>query len=148
MESQIPSTREHPHARYKHSLSRRYACDRCRGHKLRCDRDLTSPIDKPCHRCERARAECTITSSLRTAQLHEIHGSKDSSDRPETENAGGISHQTDRVSPRNPHLQFIADTILQPLAKLIRQHRAKHQHSIPKWMVLETRPLVLLVVFQ
>ncbi|KAH8599020.1 hypothetical protein B0O99DRAFT_614784 [Bisporella sp. PMI_857] len=42
--------------------SRRYACDRCRSHKLRCTRDS---ITTPCHRCARSKSECLISSSFR-----------------------------------------------------------------------------------
>lgn len=44
------------------SFSRRYACDRCRGHKLRCNRDLTASLESPCQRCRKAGAICTIGS--------------------------------------------------------------------------------------
>lgn len=45
-------------------LSRRYACDRCRRHKLRCVRDQPT-TDTPCQRCRRAREKCTIGASIR-----------------------------------------------------------------------------------
>jgi hypothetical protein len=52
--------------------SRRYACDRCRGHKLRCNRDATAPGNGPCHRCIKAKAQCTITSSSRPGRSFEL----------------------------------------------------------------------------
>lgn len=48
------------------NFSRRYACDRCRSHKLRCIRDPMS-TDSPCQRCRKAREICTIGSSIRPA---------------------------------------------------------------------------------
>ncbi|KAH8590072.1 hypothetical protein B0O99DRAFT_691918 [Bisporella sp. PMI_857] len=45
------------------NFSRRYACDRCRGQKLRCNRDLMALADTPCLRCRKAKAKCTIASS-------------------------------------------------------------------------------------
>jgi len=47
------------------NFSRRYACDRCRGHKLRCIRDQMS-TDSPCQRCRKAREKCTIGSTIRS----------------------------------------------------------------------------------
>lgn len=47
------------------SLSRRYACDRCRSHKLRCNRDLMTSTNSPCQRCRKARVKCTIGASIR-----------------------------------------------------------------------------------
>ncbi|GAM33415.1 hypothetical protein TCE0_004r00291 [Talaromyces pinophilus] len=44
------------------NLSRRYACDRCRNHKLRCNRDFMSPRG-PCQRCRKARVNCTMGTS-------------------------------------------------------------------------------------
>ena len=46
-------------------FSRRYACDRCRGHKLRCNRDAMSSMTTPCRRCSKATAKCTISSNFR-----------------------------------------------------------------------------------
>ncbi|ETS76488.1 hypothetical protein PFICI_11875 [Pestalotiopsis fici W106-1] len=47
------------------NYSRRYACDRCRGHKLRCVRDhLTT--EGACQRCRKAREKCTIGGSTRS----------------------------------------------------------------------------------
>jgi hypothetical protein len=46
------------------NFSRRYACDRCRDHKLRCIRDHMS-ADNPCQRCRKARQKCSIGSSTR-----------------------------------------------------------------------------------
>lgn len=45
------------------NFSRRYACDRCRGHKLRCVRDQMT-TSSPCQRCRKAREKCTIGSSI------------------------------------------------------------------------------------
>ncbi|KAI1210574.1 uncharacterized protein F4807DRAFT_52631 [Annulohypoxylon truncatum] len=42
--------------------SRRSACDRCKGQKLRCLRD---PGQERCYRCTRANAECLTTPTLR-----------------------------------------------------------------------------------
>ncbi|OJD16099.1 hypothetical protein AJ78_03679 [Emergomyces pasteurianus Ep9510] len=44
--------------------SRRYACDRCRAHKLRCNRDLMASTDSGCLRCRKAKAVCSIGSSV------------------------------------------------------------------------------------
>ncbi|KAL2371750.1 hypothetical protein BDBG_08790 [Blastomyces gilchristii SLH14081] len=45
--------------------SRRYACDRCRAHKLRCNRDLMATTNSPCLRCRKAKADCSIASVVR-----------------------------------------------------------------------------------
>lgn len=55
-------TRQEPSMAFTTSFSRRYACDRCRGHKLRCNRDLTASLESPCQRCRKAGAICTIGS--------------------------------------------------------------------------------------
>ncbi|OKL57286.1 hypothetical protein UA08_07564 [Talaromyces atroroseus] len=41
---------------------RRFACDRCRMQKLRCERDIWRPSLMPCKRCRKARMNCTISS--------------------------------------------------------------------------------------
>jgi hypothetical protein len=41
--------------------TRRLACDRCRGQKLRCER-ITGKTTSPCRRCVKARARCTTHS--------------------------------------------------------------------------------------
>ncbi|PGH06370.1 hypothetical protein GX51_02381 [Blastomyces parvus] len=45
--------------------SRRYACDRCRAHKLRCNRNLMATTDSPCLRCRKAKVDCSIASVVR-----------------------------------------------------------------------------------
>ncbi|KFX98754.1 hypothetical protein V495_06910 [Pseudogymnoascus sp. VKM F-4514 (FW-929)] len=46
--------------------SRRFACDRCRGQKLRCERTQRHADDMvACKRCVRARAECNTSMSVR-----------------------------------------------------------------------------------
>ncbi|KLJ08129.1 hypothetical protein EMPG_16418 [Blastomyces silverae] len=45
--------------------SRRYACDRCRAHKLRCNRDLMATTNSPCLRCRKAKVDCSIASVVR-----------------------------------------------------------------------------------
>ncbi|KAH3986959.1 phomacin cluster regulator phmR [Parastagonospora nodorum] len=67
------------------NFSRRYACDRCRGHKLRCIRDQMT-VDSPCQRCRKAREKCTIGSSTRpvparlnrSSQGHKLPGATSS----------------------------------------------------------------------
>ncbi|KKZ67409.1 hypothetical protein EMCG_06937 [[Emmonsia] crescens] len=54
------------------STSRRYACDRCRAHKLRCNRDLMASTDGPCLRCRKARVECSIGSAIRVGSTAEL----------------------------------------------------------------------------
>lgn len=44
--------------------SRRFACDRCRGQKLRCERKITPNSTNSCNRCVKARVRC-ITSPPR-----------------------------------------------------------------------------------
>lgn len=51
------------------NLSRRYACDRCRNHKLRCNRDFMSPRD-PCLRCRKARVNCTMGATTAAPSVH------------------------------------------------------------------------------
>ncbi|KAI9751185.1 MAG: hypothetical protein M4579_006164 [Chaenotheca gracillima] len=47
--------------------SRRFSCDRCRGHKLRCERTpSTANGGGPCKRCLRAQAKCVISPLSRT----------------------------------------------------------------------------------
>ncbi|KAH8691312.1 hypothetical protein BGW36DRAFT_400618 [Talaromyces proteolyticus] len=45
---------------------RRFACDRCRMQKLRCERDIWRPSLMPCKRCRKARMACTISSMDRS----------------------------------------------------------------------------------
>lgn len=47
----------HPATNYRHS--RRSACDRCRGFKLRCERDHLSGMS--CERCIKAQVRCTTS---------------------------------------------------------------------------------------
>ncbi|OJD14364.1 hypothetical protein AJ78_05269, partial [Emergomyces pasteurianus Ep9510] len=55
--------------------SRRYACDRCRAHKLRCNRDLMASTDSGCLRCSKAKAVCSIGSSVRAGSAVDMgHG--------------------------------------------------------------------------
>ncbi|KAL1969954.1 hypothetical protein VTN77DRAFT_7464 [Rasamsonia byssochlamydoides] len=42
---------------------RRFACDRCRMQKLRCERDIWRPYLMPCKRCRKADMVCMITST-------------------------------------------------------------------------------------
>lgn len=51
------------------NLSRRYACDRCRNHKLRCNRDFMSPRS-PCLRCRKARVNCTMGATTAAPSVH------------------------------------------------------------------------------
>lgn len=41
------------------NLARRYACDRCRRHKLRCNRESSS--ESVCRRCDKAGVVCETT---------------------------------------------------------------------------------------
>lgn len=43
---------------------RRFACDRCRMQKLRCERDVWKPYLMPCKRCRKADVVCMITSTV------------------------------------------------------------------------------------
>jgi hypothetical protein len=52
-------------------LSRRYACDRCRGHKLRCHRDSSAPNNSPCQRCSKAKTSCIVSSTHRRGKTVE-----------------------------------------------------------------------------
>jgi hypothetical protein len=45
--------------------SRRYACDRCRGHKLRCLRDIGGDS---CQRCLKAKVKCNISVGKRVGK--------------------------------------------------------------------------------
>lgn len=45
--------------------SRRYACDRCRGQKLRCERRASGGTNTTCKRCAKARAQCITSPSVR-----------------------------------------------------------------------------------
>lgn len=47
---------------------RRFACDRCRLQKLRCERDIWRPTLMPCKRCRRANIGCTISTSAPTSR--------------------------------------------------------------------------------
>jgi hypothetical protein len=71
MNAQPLHTQTQQSAPFAPTFSRRYACDRCRGHKLRCNRDLMTSTNTPCQRCRKARAKCTIGSSLRVDTARE-----------------------------------------------------------------------------
>lgn len=43
--------------------ARRYACDRCRGQKLRCDRGYGAGTNSPCKRCAKAHVTNCVTST-------------------------------------------------------------------------------------
>ncbi|KAI6093964.1 hypothetical protein F4821DRAFT_252960 [Hypoxylon rubiginosum] len=43
-----------------HQIAKRYACDRCRDQKLRCDRSQAA--DESCERCVRMGAQCTMST--------------------------------------------------------------------------------------
>ncbi|KAI4124668.1 MAG: hypothetical protein LQ347_005649, partial [Umbilicaria vellea] len=47
------------------SVQLRYACDRCRGHKLRCERKDFRPGTDKCERCTKARVNCVTSPPLR-----------------------------------------------------------------------------------
>lgn len=47
---------------------RRFACDRCRLQKLRCERDIWRPTLMPCRRCRKANICCTISTSAPTSR--------------------------------------------------------------------------------
>lgn len=64
MESQAITTSNY-NAAINPVSSRRFACDRCRAHKLRCNRDVLASINKPCPRCIKARVKCSISFSPR-----------------------------------------------------------------------------------
>lgn len=53
---------------FEEPSSRRSACDRCRAHKLRCERDDSARMLQPCRRCTRAHVRCTTGRSLRTGR--------------------------------------------------------------------------------
>jgi len=50
--------------------SRRFACDRCRSFKLRCQRDES--LGEACERCAKARLACTTTFEHTTTQRHSL----------------------------------------------------------------------------
>lgn len=56
----------HPASNYRQS--RRSACDRCRGFKLRCERDQVN--GRSCERCLKAQVVCTTTISHPTQNLN------------------------------------------------------------------------------
>ncbi|KAF3384246.1 Short chain dehydrogenase yanD, partial [Penicillium rolfsii] len=51
--------------------NRRSACDRCRRHKLRCEKGATGS----CHRCEKAHAQCIMGPALRSGRPTQISNS-------------------------------------------------------------------------
>lgn len=51
--------------------NRRSACDRCRRHKLRCEKGGTGR----CHRCEKAHAQCVMGPALRSGRPTQISNS-------------------------------------------------------------------------
>ena len=51
--------------------NRRSACDRCRSHKLRCDRDT---LQTDCRRCLKASAKCLTGTALKSGRPQHLHG--------------------------------------------------------------------------
>ncbi|KAI0446927.1 hypothetical protein F4803DRAFT_501685 [Xylaria telfairii] len=81
------------------NVSRRYACDRCRSHKLRCVRDHMS-INSPCQRCRKARVTCTISSSIHsTASLDRLSRSALETSMPGSSSATSPTRPTNLTRP-------------------------------------------------
>ena len=53
--------------------NRRSACNRCRHHKLRCERDLES---SQCRRCLKANTECVIGAALKSGRPLQLYGAQ------------------------------------------------------------------------
>lgn len=67
---------------------RRFACDRCRMQKLRCERDMWRPTLRPCKRCRKALIPCTI-SSLDAPGRKKSKGEPVTSKRPKKSSSSG-----------------------------------------------------------
>jgi hypothetical protein len=92
---------------------RRFACDRCRKQKLRCERDTWRPSLMPCKRCRKAQMKCTISSAIdrpiprRSKPKIDIEARKKKGDHVFTENSEDIEsrtgwppdHASDMISP-------------------------------------------------
>lgn len=74
--------------------NRRSACDRCRGHKLRCLREGNDP--QRCDRCVRANAKCLTTPSLRMGRPPRITTSHDDAGGRKRRRAQSIHQSHDR----------------------------------------------------
>jgi len=73
---------------------KRTACDRCRNQKLACTYD-EGAIGDPCHRCQRAGAECHHSPSLKM-------GRRPARERERHKSSGAVAVQTPQ-NPQNPH---------------------------------------------
>ena len=56
--------------------NRRSACDRCRRHKLRCERDVTEAVQLDCRRCFKANAKCVTSAALKSGRPSHLHGAQ------------------------------------------------------------------------
>ncbi|KAK5996030.1 Phomacin cluster regulator phmR [Cladobotryum mycophilum] len=114
------------------NLTRRYACDRCRIHKLRCNRDLMTTTNAPCQRCRKARAKCTIGSSVRLGgaaaeRLQNQNATHEEDMQAPPLTTGPISRDNVRTlmqseHARNPHGSIIA---------IESPHQLSHQSHAP-----------------
>lgn len=104
--------------------TRRLACDRCRGQKLRCER-ITGKTTSPCRRCVKARARCTTHSHRRgrrpviahpTNERNKIHRETRSHSFPEVWNfdfpsVNPVSGEQIMLRPSSPHSPLLDNSL-------------------------------------
>ncbi|TLD07675.1 hypothetical protein PgNI_10625 [Pyricularia grisea] len=127
---------------------RRSACDRCRGHKLRCIRLDPGPNDTgallPCKRCVKAGAECIHTANLSVKPPgdghHSAHRATESPGHP------AAFQQETRVSDRQLRESSLGISPTQPAPQRQTQrwssssgpHRPEDRESLPPWHMFAT----------
>jgi hypothetical protein len=77
-------------------FQKRYAGDRCRGHKLRCNRDPSAPSSQTCQRCIKAKSDCTISSSFLSGKMG--LRKQENSKRSQTDHVGYPGKQKKRAT--------------------------------------------------
>ncbi|EED20603.1 hypothetical protein TSTA_038140 [Talaromyces stipitatus ATCC 10500] len=77
---------------------RRFACDRCRMQKLRCERDIWRPSLMPCKRCRKARIACTISSMDRPVSKKKTKDRVLAITKPEKTTTGRHPQGTQEIS--------------------------------------------------
>jgi Fungal Zn(2)-Cys(6) binuclear cluster domain len=101
-----------PRQRSEESSSRRYACDRCRAHKLRCERDGGAGVLQPCRRCIKARVRCTTGRALRTGRPSQVSKVTRAPQSSSTQTSAGgpalsihsdVQNSVSHLSPSDPN---------------------------------------------
>lgn len=87
MQSKNPNTNQHRH-------SRRSACDRCKGYKLRCDRE--NSLNSSCYRCLKARVRCVTMDPPQNVSSNRRQQQSAGNENTQQSLTSNVSHQGKR----------------------------------------------------